>query len=186
MLDLPLPPVHGRSLSTPLFLPGGPATSPGHGVLLLAAFGGLGLGVEVAGLGVGAGVTRGVGFGVGFAVGFAVGFGDGAAVARGVGAGVAAGVGAGVTTGAGVGSGEFLVAPAGVGSPLNGEDEGLGSMDAEGLASGPALGDGSTDGCPAGGDTGGCVPDGSLGAPVSTDAGVGVEITAMSAGRRDA
>jgi hypothetical protein len=179
-LDLPLPPEHGRSLSLPLFLPGGPATSPGHGVLLLATFGGLGLGfgVVAAGLGVGAGVTRGVGFGVARGVG--------AAVARGVGAGVTAGVGTGVTTGAGVGWGEDLVAPSGDGSALNGEGEGLGWVDAEGLACGFTLGEVSTEGCPAGGDAGACVPDGSVGAGVPADAGLGVGIAAMSAGRRDA
>lgn len=166
LLDLlPLPPEHGRSIvPLPLFLPGGPAPGAGHGVLLFAT--GFGLGVDVAGLGVGDGVTRGVG----------------AAVVCAVGAGVTTGVGAGVTAGD-VGAGEAVAGAGDVGRRLVADAEGLGSIDGDALVSGDPLGDGSPDGCPLGVDVGGCVPDVSVGSRVPSGVGVG---TAAMSGRREA
>jgi hypothetical protein len=150
--------------------------------LLFAALGGFGLGfgVDVAGLGVGAGVTRGVGAGVTRGVGRGVG----AAVVCGVGAGVTAGVGAGVTAGDVGCSGEAVALAGAVGRGPDGDAEGLGSIEGDALAGGVALADGSTDGCPPGGEVGGCVPDVSVGSCVP--AGVGVGTAAMSVGRREA
>ncbi len=176
--DLPLPPEQGRSLEpVPLLLPGGSAPLAGHGFLDFAALGGLGFGVALAGLGVGAGVTRGVGAGVTRGVG------------RGVGAAVARGVGAGVTAGEVVGSGDAATVAAGVGKGPDGAAEAPGSIVGEGLASGGvALGDGSTDGPTAGDDAGACVPGACVGCGVSAGAGVrvGVGTAAMSAGRLEA
>lgn len=83
VLSFPWP--HGRSPPSPLFLPGGPSTVPGHGGALFILPG------------------LGAGFGVGFGVGCGVARGVGAGVTRGVGAGVMRGVGAGVTRGVGAG-----------------------------------------------------------------------------------
>lgn len=83
VLSFPWP--HGRSAPSPLFLPGGPFTLPGHGGALFVLPG------------------FGLGFGVGFGVGWGVARGVGAGVTRGVGAGVTRGVGAGVTVGGFVG-----------------------------------------------------------------------------------
>jgi hypothetical protein len=69
-LGLSFPWPHGRPPPSPLFLPGGPSTVPGHGGVLFV-LAGFGVGCGVA-RGVGAGVTRGVGAGV--AVGGWVGF----------------------------------------------------------------------------------------------------------------
>lgn len=173
--ESPLPPEHGRALEPgPLFCPGGGAPSAGHGVLAFTTLGsfGFGLGVDVAGLGVGAGVTSGAG----------------ARVTRGVGAGVVGGVGAGVTSGGIVGSDD--AGPiVGVGSDPDAIAGGLGSIDGDGpTATAVALGDGSRDGPPAGEAVGACVGGGSVGPGVSAGVGVGVGVgtAAMSEGRLDA
>jgi len=118
-------------------------------------------------------VTRGVGRGVG------------AAVACGVGAGVTAGVGAGVTAGDVGCPGEAVALAGAVGRGPVADAEGTGSIDGDALASGVALDDGSTDGCPPGGDVGVCVPGAVVGW-VSAGVGVGVGTAAMSVGRREA
>jgi hypothetical protein len=87
-LGLSLPWPHGRVPPSPLFLPGGPATVPGHGGMVFVL----------------------PGLGVGFGVGFGVARGVGAGVMRGVGAGVTRGVGAGGCVGFVFGG---LVDPAG-------------------------------------------------------------------------
>ena len=120
-LGLSLPWPHGRSAPSPLFLPGGPSTVPGHGGVLLV----------LAGLGVGCGVARGVGAGV----------------MRGVGAGVTRGVGAGVTVGGSVGfvfGGLLDPAAGGLADGARGPMATwpLGS----GVTEGPALADGCVDG----------------------------------------
>jgi hypothetical protein len=111
-----------------LWWPGGPETSPGHGVR--APFG-----LPTPGAGVGAGVGRGVGRGV---------------ACGGVGCGVAAGVGAGVwRTGATVGVGAVATGGVGVGpsatiGPLGVDDGGGadGGADGTGVVSGPLGPDG--------------------------------------------
>ena len=148
-LPLPLPPEHGRSADpVPLLWPGGAAPTDGHGVLTLAAFGGLevglgfgvGLGVDDTGCGVGAGVTRG----------------DGAGLMAGVGAGVMAGVGAAgdpaVGAGVTIGTTGAPEARRAVGAGL-GATDGLDSIDGDGLAAdGLAVGGSEAD--PAGDEVG--------------------------------
>jgi hypothetical protein len=115
-------------MPSPLFLPGGPSTVPGHGGVLFV----------LAGLG--------VGFGVGFGVGCGVARGVGAGVMRGVGAGVTRGVGAGVTAGGSVVLGG-LVDPAAGGRA----DGGRGPMATWPLGSGVTEGPTPDDGCVDGG-----------------------------------
>ena len=154
-------------------MPGGGAPAAGHGGFALAGFAGfglgVGLGVDVTGRGVGAGVTRGVGAGV----------------ARGVGAGVTSGVGAAVGAAAGgpLTTGDPVAAAAGEASTGfaaglatadDGDADGTTSIDGEALAGGLELG----------GAVVGPVGPGVSGAPVGS--GVGVAIAAMAVGRADA
>jgi hypothetical protein len=144
--------VHGRSLGlSPLFFPGGGAPSAGQGTLLFTVLGGfgLGLGVLVTGRGVGAGVMTGVGTGV----------------TRGVGAAVGAVVGTAVPTGDPLAAGRNEV------TGVNGEADGLASIDGEGLAAGLELGTGPIDGELPGGDVGAGVPGAVVGATEASGVG---------------
>jgi hypothetical protein len=120
-LGLSLPWPQGRVPPSPLFLPGGPATVPGQGGMVLVL----------------------PGLGVGFGVGFGVARGVGAGVMRGVGAGVTRGVGAGGCVGfvfgglVDPGAGGLAVEPRG---PI--ATWPLGS----GVTKGPTLADGCVDG----------------------------------------
>ena len=140
-LVLPLP--QGGSSPSPLCLPGGPSTVPGHDGF---AFSGLGFGFGVA-LGVGSGVARGVARGVGAAVTRGVGAG----VTRGVGAGVTRGVGAGVAVGGRVGVGLGFAVGGLVGPAAGRADGSLGPMATWPLGSGVTVGLILADGCVDGG-----------------------------------
>jgi len=128
-LGLSLPWPQGRSAPSPLFLPGGPSTEPGHGGVLLVL------------------PDLGGGFGVGFGVGWGVARGVGAGVMRGVGAGVTRGLGAGVTVGGCVGF-VFggLVDPAAGGRAADARGPMATWPLGSGVTEGPTLADGCVDG----------------------------------------
>lgn len=151
----PLP--HGGSAPSPLCLPGGPSTEPGHGGRSWLWSTGLGLGVGF-GRGVGCGVVLGVGGGV-TAGGVAVGLG---VVAGAVGplVGAADGPDPG---GCGVGRTATMIAPLGAGSP-EGEVLGDDGAVADGVDAAGVADDGGAGVAPTGSREGRTVPAGVDGA----------------------